>query len=547
MPKPKAAKNATSSLEALARAAKWTPKLVDAAFAEHGPRTLGELAPLLARRDLFQKDVASDACDYLLVHVLDHALDASPLVPLLEPIVRAPASDPVKNQRFEGVRTLAMLVFARDAHPALRPQLALILTRFAHPLDAYRAPFALHTLAKTAAMLGDPTLAPLFTPLFDGLPYLTQPVAGVVAEARGLVADLAAGKRAQWVSVPIVAAPAPARPAVAPYRVVAETDEPTPPADTEEGRLPGAFAVLRCDLHLEPLVFADRQGIASALAVLREALGDRLAYTVDSRRGARVVRHRSEHFDDLVDGVAFLTPESDAKATPLMRATAETPTGGPWIVDVAFKGPSAGDDAPGEASPWTLSFYSEVAYPRGAPYVPTVPALLSFSVPLTFPRARFQNLVARVASSLRVRWGNAGLGYATWSYLRHSRGEHELHAAQHPSFDRGDHEGHMPALLECVRSVSWLTLVGAVLWARLPEASRDALVADFDVSRVDACVMVRVPTVPDAGACEVPDAYARVDALIRAIRLHTIDESYAGESRGLPGWLKRFETHAPSV
>ncbi len=540
MPKPKAAKSPKSSLDALASAAKWTPKLVDAAFAEHGARTLSELAPLLARRDLFEKNVASDTCDYLLVHVLDHALDASPLVPLLESIVRAPAADPAKSPRLEGVRTWAMLVFARDAHPALRPQLALMLARLPRPLDAYGAPFRLHTLARTAAMLGDPTLAPLFTPLFDDLPSLTQPVADVIAEARGWISDLAAGKRAQWVSVPIVAAPAPAMPAVAPRRVVVETDEPTPPAHTEDGRLPGAFAALCCDLHLEPLVFADREGLGSALAVLREALGDRLAYTVDSRRGTRVVRHRSEHFDDLVDGVAFLTPESDAKATPLVAATADTPTGGPWILDVAFKGPSAGDDAPGEASPWTLSFYAEVAPPRAAPYLPVVPALLRFSVPLTFPRARFQNLVARVASSLRVRWGNAGLGYATWAYLGGSRGEHEQHAAQHPSFDRGDHAGHMLALLERVRSVSWLTLIGSVLWWRLPEASRDALIAELDVTRVGACVIVRLPTVPDAATRETPAAYARADALIRAIRLETVDESYVGEARGLPAWLERF-------
>ncbi len=68
----------------------------------------------------------------------------------------------------------------------------------------------------------------------------------------------------------------------------------------------------------------------------------------------------------------------------------------------------------------------------------------------------------------------------------------------------------------------------------------DALIAELDVTRIGACVMVRLPIAPDTATREPPAAYTRADALIRAIRLETVDESYVGEARGLPAWLERF-------
>lgn len=216
------------------------------------------------------------------------------------------------------------------------------------------------------------------------------------------------------------------------------------------------FAVLRADLHLAPLRIEDRARVHRAVETLRGALGEQLRFSVNSKRGSRVVRHQPKHFADIDAWVVYLTPQTDEDTLPLLRGMMGT-SGGPITSDVGFKGAAEGPDAAGVALPWTISFWGESTFTSNEGMGLDAHTLLSFSVPLTFSLGRFQNLFASVTSDLRLRWGTAGLGYATWEYLGHSRQQIHPHALANLGFDRGDHADHMAKLHEHMRSVSCST------------------------------------------------------------------------------------------
>jgi hypothetical protein len=307
----------------------------------------------------------------------------------------------------------------------------------------------------------------------------------------------------------------------------------------DAGGNPSVYAVLRADLHLEPLRLEDRERMHAALEKVRAAIGPQLRYSVNSKRGSRVVRHQPKHFADIDAWVVSLTPQTHQDTLPLLKSMMDT-TGGPLTCDVSFKGAAEGPDAPGVASPWTLSLWGESTFTGNEGMGLEAHTLLSFSVPLAFSLGAFQNLVARVASGLRLRWGTAGLGYATWEYLsRGGQQQTHAHALANLGFDRGDHANHMAKLHEHIRSVGWIVVVGPALWARLPEENRRALATMCSVARVGECTWIRASEAPQNENGTPPAALVALDRLLRPIRLPSVVDDWS--TAGLDPWLRRLE------
>lgn len=198
--KPARPKAATSTLEPLDRARTWSKPRVLAAFAEHGAEVVAHLAELVARRDLLKTGVAYSTLSEVLFHlVVNPRIDAGPLLPLLEPIVRFPSYNPDKLRQFEYIRTLSMRLLARAGHPAARRRLVQVLEDFPEPLTDEGASSYLYALAEIATELGDKTLAPLFAPLLQELlpKHGARQRENALGDTRELVAKLARRKARQ--------------------------------------------------------------------------------------------------------------------------------------------------------------------------------------------------------------------------------------------------------------------------------------------------------------------------------------------------------------
>ncbi len=169
-----------------------------ATFAEHGRETVSRLALLVGERDLSKTGVAYQTLSHLLFElVVNPKLDAAPLFPLLEPIVRSPTYDPDRLRQFELVRTYAMRLLARAKHPAARARLVQVLESFPEPFDQQSGSRYLYALAEVATDLGDGSLAPLFTPLLEKMlpTYDARQRENAIGPTRELVTKLSRKKK----------------------------------------------------------------------------------------------------------------------------------------------------------------------------------------------------------------------------------------------------------------------------------------------------------------------------------------------------------------
>jgi hypothetical protein len=159
---------ASPSLKALERTVTWSPTLIAAAFAEHGPAAIERLADLVERRDVLAKGVAYKTLGTLLDELVAHPKRAiGPLAPTLERIVSFPTWDPDGMRQFEFVRTRAMRLLARAKRPAASTALRRFLSDFPERVDREMGSGYLFALAEIALDLGDPTVGPLFAPLLE--------------------------------------------------------------------------------------------------------------------------------------------------------------------------------------------------------------------------------------------------------------------------------------------------------------------------------------------------------------------------------------------
>ena len=194
----KTAPAGSKSLSLLARKKEWKKPDVLAAFAEHGRETVSRLAALVSKRDLLKTVVAYQTLSHLLFELeVNPKLDAAPLFPLLEPVVRFPTYDPDRLRQFELVRTYAMRLLARAKHPAARARLVRTLESFPEAFDQQSGSCYLFALAEIATDLGDGSLAPLFTPLLEKmlLTYDARQRENAIGPTREMVTKLSRKKK----------------------------------------------------------------------------------------------------------------------------------------------------------------------------------------------------------------------------------------------------------------------------------------------------------------------------------------------------------------
>lgn len=312
---------------------------------------------------------------------------------------------------------------------------------------------------------------------------------------------------------------------------------------------PALYAVLRADLYVEPLVAADADRFRRAAEILRVAIGEHMRFTVtpdsvySEDEQSRVIPHRPEHFAHIGDAIPELAGEQADSDMELLAAMTE----GAALedLDISMKG---GTD-PTTASPWSVSFWAEVLE-VDTDGLFNSPALLTFSVPLSVGADSFRDLALRVASELRVRWGNIGYGYASWEYFGGEAAveKRRAHGLRFVGFDLGFHIFHMGDLMQRIRTVSWVTLLGDALWGQLPETSRSVLERELGAKSVGSFRWIQASPAPEAGdinRLSYPAGYVELDRLLRPIRLQAGLEGEGWEDRELDTWLRRFELAPP--
>jgi hypothetical protein len=320
-----------------------------------------------------------------------------------------------------------------------------------------------------------------------------------------------------------------------------------------EADVPSLYAVLRADIYLEPVTDADAEPLRQAGIQLASLFGDKLHFTLNWNRNSlhpRVVRYQAKHVNHFADAIGVLTGTKYGDKFNRMVAMGEFH----HEVDIALKGnwPPGGVKETDAASPWGLLFQGEISDALVNNTLPA-PAVLSWSVPASFDLPKFAESVTAVASGLRVSWGVAGYGYASWDYttpgLRRPRNHLPAlfaHAKAHSGFDVGLHYGYLQELRECIRTVNWLTLIGPRLRPQIEGHTQDGI----ELHRTKAFALLRASKGPLRGVDESERAaYAAVDALVRPIRLsrgiegNALRRACGGyfKSAEAEVWLRRFE------
>lgn len=306
---------------------------------------------------------------------------------------------------------------------------------------------------------------------------------------------------------------------------------------------PLAYAGLGFAFHLAPLEPADVAGLAAACERVNMAHAGALRWAYSSVHGA--VEPFSVEVLDLVSTFPTLlanpAPTGDARAD---RGTSAMAAAHLDRFGVACHG----GPAPQRTSPASLRFFVRVRPAEGERL--RADAMLAASFPPSMPAAELEALAVAVAGDLRVRWGAAGHVYSAWELDRYGAVREALfaHARRHPGFDLGQHATWMPALSERLRTVSWLTVVGPELVAKLPPSALATGPTMDDEVSVTPCgegFVLRAGNAPAAGDVnrdDFPRAYVAADRRLRAVRAAEGLHFYAPwSSRTTEAWLRRFE------
>jgi hypothetical protein len=201
-----------------------------------------------------------------------------------------------------------------------------------------------------------------------------------------------------------------------------------------------------------------------------------------------------------------------------------------------------------EASPYSYRFFAEVAVPERVEPRFTTYSYLRFTVPRSCPLADFHARVVAIASTLRVRWGAAGLTYSGWELGNRQAYDQAVfvHARRFAGFDVGFYETRMDRLHHELRTVSWLTFVGPALLDRLVAVGLTP--SSRGLLRVDALGDLTLltaggrPEEGDLNRLALPIAYLEADEAVRAIRAREgVDFHEPWSETTTAAWLTRFE------
>lgn len=307
---------------------------------------------------------------------------------------------------------------------------------------------------------------------------------------------------------------------------------------------PAVYSVLGAVLHLEILRPDDEPRLEAAAALCDAWIGEQLRFTSRSC-DEWVTRFRPRDLEYISCYVRDLAEPRVADPAQQIFASNLVKTG---LMD--FEVSCKGGDGERGASPYMLRFCVEIPeVARGPLFEPY--AALVITVPDTWPIDDFRARVTEIAATLRLRWGTAGLTYATWSLQDLVTPSERIyaHARRHPGYDLGYFHSDLWRWHEQLRSVSWLTFLGPALRARLEEKRGAKLQGSPALALHPAgdalCVVAGAAPEPgDVNRLGYPRAYVEADALLRPIRAAD-GRSFVFHGRWtestITEWLRRFE------
>jgi hypothetical protein len=307
---------------------------------------------------------------------------------------------------------------------------------------------------------------------------------------------------------------------------------------------PAVYGALGAIFHLETLRPDDEARLEAATTLCEAWIGDQLRFTSRSC-DAWVTPFRPADLEYIACYVRDLAePKVDDPATQLFASNLVKT--GLMDYEVSCKG---GESERG-ASPYLLRFCAEIPeVGRGPLFEPY--AVLVITVPDTWPLDDFHAKVTAIAATLRLRWGAAGLTYATWPLqdLQTPAERIYAHARRHPGYDVGYFHSDMQRWHEQLRTVNWLTFLGPALRERLEAERGKPLQGSRQIGLHAAgdavCVVAGAAPEPgDVNRLGYPRAYLEADALLRPIRASD-GRAFVFHGRftesTLTDWLRRFE------
>ena len=312
---------------------------------------------------------------------------------------------------------------------------------------------------------------------------------------------------------------------------------------------PVLHGVLGAILHLELLRPDDEERLERACERLWEWLGPELTFAnlscADHTETVR--RTHLEYVSSYARGLAVPpAPHSDEQAMH-NRFAAHGRTD--------FFVLCAGADDPGRSSPHSIRFWAEIGIPPDDERMLPAYAALQFTVPETTPIALFRDQVLAVASELRLRWGTAGFTYSQLDLAPGRQAEEAqfAHARRFPGYDLPAYVQLVVPFYRRLRSVSWLTFVGAELAAELATLGRPLVAGAAGAGGQVAVeelgggtVMLQAGAAPqrgDVNRLTIPSAYCEADALVRPIRSDGTGVRFfhPWDDDSTVRWLRRFE------
>ncbi len=170
--------------------------------------------------------------------------------------------------------------------------------------------------------------------------------------------------------------------------------------------------------------------------------------------------------------------------------------------------------------------------------------MIRLTVPTSWPFEDFRQRVVDIASKLRLRWASAGYTYSgiedffPEEYWKAVSG----HCYRYPGSDVGAYSPFMLQLYDKIRSVNWLTFLGAALTTEVTIPPAHGLV---QISKSEHGTLLTAGGEPQRGDLNrliVPPAYVDADAIVRAVRLASgIEFMDPFDETSTARWLRRFE------
>jgi len=210
---------------------------------------------------------------------------------------------------------------------------------------------------------------------------------------------------------------------------------------------------------------------------------------------------------------------------------------------------SWGAEPEGSITPYSYRFWAEIgAVPRDSTRLPAY-AILKLTVPESWPLDDFERRVLEIARVLRLRWGAAGLTYASFELADLGSAEQVeyAHARRYPGYDLGYYVLRAEQFYRRLRTINWLTFVGPALLAEREAAAGPlASTALVEVRPLEGGAVLRAGPRPERGdlnRLKLPAAYREADALVRSIRHdgERLDFLNPWDAATTARWIRRFE------